>query len=135
MHNSAFFYFLHCFSGWMLVRRLRPTIIYKLLKNYRGDFIPLVCKLFGVWSLSRDPPIMLIILPIMLCCTAQKLPIMLKFIFNTYLLCSNYAQLFMPQFSCFANNFINNKWLKHKLTCQNAYHRNDRYTLIEQSAM
>ena len=47
---------------------------------------------------------MLIILPIMLCCTAQKftyyainaqyLPIMLK-------LCS----MFLPQFPCFSNNF------------------------------
>ena len=33
-----------------------------------------------------------IILPIMLCCTAKKLPIMLKFMLKTYLLCSNYAQ-------------------------------------------
>ena len=51
----------------------------------------------------RDPPIMLIILPIMLCCTAQNfsyyaqisaqyLPIMLK-------LCS----IFMPQFPCFSS--------------------------------
>ena len=42
----------------------------------------------------RDPPIMLIVLPIML-----------KFMLDTYLLCSNYAQLFMSQFSCSANNF------------------------------
>ena len=29
----------------------------------------------------------------------------------------------MPQFSCSANNFqfMDNKWLKHKPTCQNAY--------------
>ena len=51
----------------------------------------------------RDPPIMLIILPIMLCCTvrnfaycayinAQYLPIMLK-------LCS----IFIPQFPCFSS--------------------------------
>ena len=33
----------------------------------------------------------------------KNLPIMLKFMLNTYLLCSNYAQLFMPQFSCSAN--------------------------------
>ena len=71
---------------------------------------------------------MLIILPIMLCCTAQKF---------TY-----YAQI-MPNYLCLSSHalliisslWINNKWLKHKPTCQNAYHRKDRYTLIQQSAM
>ena len=49
---------------------------------------------------------MLIILPIMLYAALLKnLPIMLKFMLKTYLLCSNYAQLFMPQFPCTANNF------------------------------
>ena len=27
------------------------------------------------------------------------------------------------------------KWLKHTITCQNAYHSKDRYTLIEVSYM
>ena len=72
---------------------------------------------------------MLIILPIMLCCTAQK--------FTIY--AQNYAQI-MPNYSSHAlliisSLWINNKWLKQKLTCQNAYHRKDQYTLIEQSAM
>ena len=64
-----------------------------------------------------------------------------------YLLCLNlcsilthYAQI-MPNYLCLSshalliisNLWINNKWLKHKLTSQNAYHRKDRYTLIEQS--
>ena len=48
---------------------------------------------------------MLKILPIMLCCIAKNLPIMLKFMLNTYLLCSNYAQLFTAQLPCSANNF------------------------------
>ena len=48
-----------------------------------------ISRFEGLMSFTRDPPIMLIILPIMLCCTAQKftyyayiyaqyLPIMLK---------------------------------------------------------
>ena len=64
---------------------------------------------------------------------------MLKYMLNTYPLCSNYVQLFMLQFPCsiviISNLWINNKWLKHKLTCQNVYHRKDRYTLIEQSVI
>ena len=66
---------------------------------------------------------------------------------NIYLLCLNlcsiliyYAQI-MPNYLCLSSHalliisslWINSKWLKHKLTCQNAYHRKDRYTLIEQS--
>ena len=47
----------------------------------------------------RDPPIMLKILPIMLCCTTQ----------NFYLLYSNYAQALcligMPHFPCLSNKF------------------------------
>ena len=46
----------------------------------------LYCRL-----VSRDPPIMLIIF---LLCYAALLPIMLKFMFKTYLLCSNYVQFF-----------------------------------------
>ena len=64
-----------------------------------------------------------------------------------YLLCLNlcsilthYAQI-MPNYLCLSSHalliisslWINNKWLKHKPTCQNTYHRKDRYTLIEQS--
>ena len=60
-----------------------------------------------------------------------------------YLLCLNlcsilthYAQI-MPNYLCLRSHalliisslWINNKWLKHKLTCQSAYHRKDRYTL------
>ena len=59
-----------------------------------------------------------------------------------YLLCLNlcsilthYAQI-MPNYLCLSSHdlliisslWINNKWLKHKLTCQNAYHRKDRYS-------
>ena len=59
-------------------------------------------------AIFRDPPIMLEILRIMLCCTAQKfayynyallivqnLPIMLS-----------YVQYFIPQFPCFAIKFV-----------------------------
>ena len=61
-----------------------------------------------------------------------------------YLLCLNlcsilthYAQI-MPNYLCLSshalliisNLWINNTWLQHKLTCQSAYHRKDRYTLI-----
>ena len=64
-----------------------------------------------------------------------------------YLLClklcsilTYYAQI-MPNYLCLSSHallissslWINNKWLKHKLICQNVYHRKDRYTLIEQS--
>ena len=60
-----------------------------------------------------------------------------------YLLCLNlcsiltyYAQI-MPNYLCLSsharpiisNLWINNNWLKHKLS-QNTYHRKDRYTLI-----
>ena len=51
----------------------------------------------------------------------------------------------MPSYLCLSSHALliissllikfNNKWLKHKLTCQNAYYRKDRYTLIEQSAI
>ena len=78
---------------------------------------------------------MFIILPIMLCCTAHN------FTYYAYI----YAQYLpiMPNYLCLSSHalliisslWINNKYLKHKLTCQNAYHRKDRYTLIEQSAM
>ena len=71
---------------------------------------------------------MLIILPIMLCCTAQKFTYYAQIMPN-YLCLSSHALLII------SNLWINNKWLKHKLTCQNAYHRKVRYTLIEQSAM
>ena len=42
----------------------------------------------------------------------------------------------MPNYLCLSSHAlliisINNKWLKHKITCQNSYHRKDRYTLIE----
>ena len=68
---------------------------------------------YGAKSVDREPPIMLIILPIMLCCTAQKftyyaqiyaqyLPIMLN-----YLCLSSHALLII--FSL----WINDKWLKH----------------------
>ena len=77
---------------------------------------------------SRDPPIMLIILPIMLCCTAQNFTYYAQIMPN-YLYLSSHALLIISSL------WINNKWLKHNLTCQNAYHRKDRYTLIEQSAM
>ena len=68
---------------------------------------------------------------------------------KTYLLCLNlcsilthYAQI-MPNYLCLSshalliisNLWINNKWLQHKLTCQSAYHRKDRYTLIAVSYM
>ena len=58
-----------------------------------------------------------------------------------YLLClticsilTHYAQI-VPNYLCFSshalviisNLWINNKWLKHKLNCQNVYHRKDRY--------
>jgi len=44
-------------------------------------------------TICRDPPIMLKILPIMLCCTAQKLG----------LLCSNYAQIMLIEIEQFPN--------------------------------
>ena len=52
---------------------------------------------------------MLIILPIMLCCTAKKFTYYAQIMPN-YLCLSSHA--------CSANNFnlwINNKWMKHKL--------------------
>ena len=47
---------------------------------------------------------------------------------------THYAQI-MPNYLCLSshalviisNLWINNKWLKHKLNCQNVYHRKDRY--------
>ena len=61
---------------------------------------------------------------------------------NLYSILTYYAQI-MPNYLCLSSHvlliisslWINNKWLKHKLTCQNAYSRKDRYTLIEQSAI
>ena len=61
---------------------------------------------------------------------------------NVCLMLTYYAQI-MPDYLCLSSHalliisslWINYKWLKHKLTCRNAYHRKDRYTLIEQSAM
>ena len=82
---------------------------------------------------------MLIILTIMLCCTAQKFTYYAKFFCS---ILTYYAQI-MPNYLCLSSHalliisrvWINNKWPKYNLTCQNAYHRKDRYTLIEQSAM
>ena len=53
-----------------------------------------------------------------------------------------YAQI-MPNYLCLSSHalliisslWLDNKWLKHKLTYQTAYYRKDRYTLIEQSAI
>ena len=46
----------------------------------------MACACYSIYKGDRDPPIMLKILPIMLCCTAQKL----------YPLCSNNAQATIP---------------------------------------
>ena len=69
-------------------------------------YVPMyLCTYLPMFVRTRDPPIMLIILPIMLCRTAQNfvycaqinaqyLPIMLK-------LCS----IFITQFPCFSSKF------------------------------
>jgi len=80
-------------------------------------------------SINRDPLIMLKILPIMLCYTAQKfLPIMLE-------LCS----IFIPQLSCFDNKlallWVNSKYLKLRLQILALLKRKDWPILIEQSAL
>ena len=70
---------------------------------------------------------MLKILPIMLCCTAQKF----------YPLCSNYVQALCLIYHVLLINlqlWAHNKWLKRIFALQNACNRKDQYNLIEQSA-
>ena len=59
---------------------------------------------------ARDPPIMLTILPIMLCCTAKKFTYYAQIyaqIMLNYLCLSSYALLIISSL------WINDKWLKH----------------------
>ena len=63
------------------------------------------------------------ILPIMLCCTAQK------FTYYAQALCL-ISHVLLINLQLWAHN----KWLKHIVALQNACDRKDRYILIEQSA-
>ena len=103
--------------SWVFPRfefRLRECLFHALDCSMR--LLGEIAVLLGVYKLrilARDPPIMLTILPIMLCCTVQKftyyaciyaqyLPIMLN-----YLCLSSHALLIISSL------WINDKWLKH----------------------
>jgi len=75
-------------------------VIYELLVwlSKHMDRDVLLCRTINILIkrdiTTRDPPIMLKILPIMLCCTAQKL----------CLLCSNYAHYLLLSFHALLKN-------------------------------
>ena len=80
---------LLCYAALLKFSPIMLTIL-----HCAQHYAHLQCKKAIIKQLHtiRDPPIMLFILPIMLCCSAQKI----------CLLCSKLCLIFMPQFPCFA---------------------------------
>jgi len=53
VHNSAFIYFLCCISGWVAAaasEEVKDDHYLETVNDNGGEFIPLVCESFGVWT-------------------------------------------------------------------------------------